>query len=149
MPPTFTHINIVAADWRQLADFYINVFDCQPQLPERDLSGEWVDRLTGLKNARIKGVHLLLPGYETGGPTLEIFEYNHGVSDPHKRINQSGFTHIAFAVENVNDTLQQILAHGGSKVGEVVTAEVAGAGSITVVYAKDPEGNIIELQKWG
>jgi catechol-2,3-dioxygenase len=26
---------------------------------------------------------------------------------------------------------------------------VAGAGTITFVYLTDPEGNILELQRWG
>jgi len=33
-------------------------------------------------------------------------------------------------------------------VGDLVTAEIAGAGNITFVYMTDPEGNIIELQNW-
>jgi hypothetical protein len=33
-------------------------------------------------------------------------------------------------------------------VGEIVTTNIQDAGSITFVYARDPEGNIIELQKW-
>jgi predicted enzyme related to lactoylglutathione lyase len=44
--------------------------------------------------------------------------------------------------------LEAVLAAGGSRLGEVVTFEVAGAGTITWTYARDPEGNIIELQSW-
>ena len=33
-------------------------------------------------------------------------------------------------------------------MGTVVSAEIEGAGSINVVYAREPEGNIIELKKW-
>ena len=33
-------------------------------------------------------------------------------------------------------------------VGDLVTAEITNAGTITFVYMTDPEGNIIELQKW-
>jgi len=33
-------------------------------------------------------------------------------------------------------------------VGQLVDAAIPGVGKITVVYAKDPEGNIIEIQKW-
>ena len=36
----------------------------------------------------------------------------------------------------------------GECVGDLVTAEIPGAGRITFVYLTDPEGNIIELQKW-
>ena len=37
---------------------------------------------------------------------------------------------------------------GGSCVGEVVNAVIDNVGRINVVYARDPEGNIIEIQKW-
>jgi len=33
-------------------------------------------------------------------------------------------------------------------LGEISGKEVEGVGYITFVYAKDPEGNIIELQHW-
>jgi hypothetical protein len=33
-------------------------------------------------------------------------------------------------------------------LGEIVSVEVAGAGWITFAYATDPEGNLIELQRW-
>ena len=56
----------------------------------RDLSGEWLDRATGLKNAHIKGIHLRLPGYGEGGPTLEIFQY-----DPAKSSGINGSTVLA------------------------------------------------------
>jgi len=156
MKTKFSHVNLVSKNWRKLADFYIKVFDCRPKPPERNLSGEWLDKLTDLQNAHIQGIHLLLPGGDHGeesaddsaGPTLEIFQYDHNKANTHKHINLEGFGHIAFAVENVEEKLQLLLAHGGSTVGELIDTEIQGVGRISVVYAKDPEGNIIEIQKW-
>ncbi|WP_020614686.1 VOC family protein [Sediminispirochaeta bajacaliforniensis] len=148
MKTKFSHVNIISNDWRKLADFYIRVFDCKPKPPERDLSGKWVDTLTDLSNAKIKGMHLLLPGYDIDGPTLEIFEYNENIRNTGKKINVEGFGHIAFAVEDVEQKLNLLLENGGSVVGKLIDAEIDGVGKITVVYAKDIEGNIIEIQKW-
>ena len=67
----YTHTNLVARDWRRLADFYIKVFGCTPVPPERDLSGDWLDKATSLQDAHIRGVHLRLPGHGDAGPTLE------------------------------------------------------------------------------
>ena len=144
----YTHINIVAKDWKRLAKFYIDVFNCKPKPPERDLSGEWLDRLTGINSAHIRGIHLLLPGLEDDGPTLEIFQYNESIPDPGKSVNREGFAHIAFAVDDVEDCLAKLKENGGTTVGEVVTGHVDGGRTINVVYGKDPEGNIIEIQKW-
>ena len=42
----YVHANIIAQNWKNLAQFYIDVFDCVPVYPERDLAGDWIDRLT-------------------------------------------------------------------------------------------------------
>ncbi len=144
----YSHTNLIAKNWKKLAEFYINVFGCKPVYPERSLSGNWLDKLTNIKNVHIKGIHLKFPGF-TDGPTLEIFEYNIRINrDKPPVINYFGFGHIAFKVENVEQVLNELIEHGGNKYGELVTKEIAGLGTITVVYAQDPEGNIIELQKW-
>jgi predicted enzyme related to lactoylglutathione lyase len=44
----FVHTNIIARDWKKLAQFYIDVFECEPLKPERDLDGEWIDKMTGI-----------------------------------------------------------------------------------------------------
>ena len=148
MPARYVHTNLIAKDWRRLASFYREVFGCTPVPPERDLSGEWLDRATGLEGARITGVHLRLPGYGDGGPTLEIFQYEVMPERPPSAPNLPGFAHIAFAVDDVPATAQAALGHGGSAVGEPTVCKVPGVGVITFQYVADPEGNIIELQHW-
>jgi catechol 2,3-dioxygenase-like lactoylglutathione lyase family enzyme len=87
-----------------------------------------------------------LPGYGESGPTLEIFGYDVVLGGPPPPANRVGFTHIAFLVEDVSLAREKVLAAGGSAVGTVETVLVPGVGKITVVYMRDPEGNIIELQ---
>jgi predicted enzyme related to lactoylglutathione lyase len=144
----FVHTNLVAQDWKGLARFYERVFGCTPVPPERDLSGQWLEDATGVPDAQIRGAHLRLPGCGPDGPTLEIFQYNRQAKRPTTAINRPGFTHIAFAVDDVKAARDAVIAAGGRTVGEVVTLEVPGAGSVTFVYLTDPEGNIIELQHW-
>jgi lactoylglutathione lyase len=144
----YVHTNVVARDWKRLARFYVEVFGCTPKPPERDLAGDWLDRLTSEKGARIRGIHLHLPGCGDDGPTLEIFEYDQEKGGGMPCINARGFAHIAFAVNDVAQTLAEVESRGGGRVGELVAATVEGVGPITLVYARDPEGNIIEIQKW-
>ena len=144
----FAHISICARDWKTLAQFYIDVFGCELSPPGRQLSGPWVEKLTGIRNAVIKGVHLQLPGH-TNGPTLEIFEYiplQQGESP--NNLNNPGFRHIAFQVEDVPSLVQKAISLGASLVGERVTSTIRDAGVIEVVYIRDIEGNIIEIQNW-
>ena len=51
-------------------------------------------------------------------------------------------------VPDVERALAAIVEAGGSALGEVVNVEVPGAGALRVVYARDPEGNVLELQRW-
>ena len=144
----FVHVNLIAQDWKKLARFYERVFGCTLIPPERRLAGEWLAASTGVPDAQIQGAHLRLPGCGNEGPTLEIFQYDQQKTRPPTAINRPGFAHIAFTVEDVEATLDAVLAAGGSTVGQVVTLEVPYAGTITFVYAADPEGNILELQNW-
>ena len=144
----YVHANLIARDWKRLVRFYREVFGCEPKGPERDLCAAWLDKVNLVPNARLRGVHLRLPGYGDDGPTLEIFSYHQLIERGLPRPNECGFGHIAFAVDNVDEALQAVIAAGGGAVGEIAVAEVKGVGLLRVVYARDPEGNIVELQKW-
>jgi Lactoylglutathione lyase and related lyases len=145
----YVHTNIIAKDWRKLSQFYQKVLHCRP-LPDgsRDLKGKWLDDLTGISDAEIQGEHLLLPGYSEDHPTLEIFTYPVMKNSSPKMINNLGFGHLAFEVDDVSETLNEIIAEGGGQVGDIVEAAYPGGIKGTFVYAKDIEGNIIELQSW-
>ncbi len=144
----YVHTNLIARDWKQLVRFYIEVFGCTPKGPERDMSGGWLDEVTSLFGAHLTGVHLRLPGYGGDGPTLEIFSYGEAIESDLPAANRCGFAHIAFAVEDVDEALQAVIAAGGGVVGKVATTDVQGVGKLRVVYTRDPEGNIVELQRW-
>ncbi len=148
MRAKYRHTNIVAEDWRKLADFYERILGCNPIPPERASSGQWVERSTGVPGAEVRGIHLRLPGFGNSGPTLEIFEYNRAVKRLETAINRPGLAHMAFEVDDVEAARDEVLAAGGGCVGDLVTAEITNAGTITFVYMTDPEGNIIELQNW-
>lgn len=148
MQVKFAHTNIIAKDWERLAQFYVQVFGCEAVYPERDLKGEWIDKVTNLKDVHIRGIHLRLPGC-VDGLTLEIFQYNkQAESNELPAINRTGFSHIAFLVDDVQFFYNKLLENGGSRLGELVEKEIEGVGVLTVVYARDPEGNIIEIQNW-
>ena len=85
MKAKYKHTNIVAKDWQALSRFYQDVFGCTVIPPERDLKGQWLDSGTGVSNAHVKGVHLLLPGRPfslLGAVARKAFNY--------RRENRSG-----------------------------------------------------------
>jgi len=148
MQSRFTHINLIAKDWRRLARFYQETFGCVPMPPERELEGELLERATGVQGAAIRGSHLRLPGYGEDGPTLEIFEYGHSLDAELRAVNRQGFAHLAFAVEDVKAARDSVVEAGGQSIGEIVTLAVSDTQFVRFVYVADPEGNILELQRW-
>jgi predicted enzyme related to lactoylglutathione lyase len=144
----YVHTNLIARDWRRLVAFYQSVFGCIPVPPERDLSGPQLEAGTGVPGSTLAGMHVRLPGAGADGPTLEIFSYSRLAGGPAAAVNRPGFAHIAFAVASVGDARAEVLAAGGSPVGEVVTTTLANGARVTWCYITDPEGNIIELQAW-
>jgi catechol 2,3-dioxygenase-like lactoylglutathione lyase family enzyme len=148
MPTRFVHTNLVARDWRHLAIFYQTDFDCVPVPPERDLSGDWLEKATGIDKAHLRGMHLRLPGHGDQGTTLEIFQYDALPSHADIKPNTPGFSHIAFAVDDVAATAEAVRQAGGRDVGKLTEIRVAGVGFLIFQYLADPEGNIVEIQKW-
>lgn len=143
----YVHTNIIAKDHQKLIDFYKDVFHCESIGERRNLSGEWLDKLTGIPNAHIVGEHLCLPEYDKDHPTLKIFSYDE-MDTSCSKLNKCGIAHLAFEVDDVVKTLQHLLKKGGSQIGELVNAEYEDGKKAVFVYATDCEGNIIELQSW-
>ncbi|UCG33782.1 MAG: VOC family protein [Phycisphaerales bacterium] len=148
MSVRYTHTNLIAQDRERLVAFYETVFGCERLSPQRDLCGRWLDEATGIAQARIRGTHLLLPGHGLSGPTLEIFQYDPAKARAGTGINTPGYAHIAFAVDDVAAVARSVREHGGRDVGTLTSVELPSIGSIEFQYVTDPEGNIIELQKW-
>lgn len=144
----YVHTNIVARDWQQLAHFYQTVFQCLPKPPPRNQRGDWLSKGTGVAGASLQGVHLILPGYGADGPTLEIYQYGEILEALPKEANREGYGHLAFEVDSVPRCVERLLKAGGTLAGEIVERDLEEVGRITFVYAKDPEGNLIELQSW-
>lgn len=145
----YTHTNIVACDPERLARFYIDVLDCELSA-RRHLSEEWLGRGMGRPGTTLDVVHVRLPGLGGGedAPTIEIFrmpDIKEGSATVH---DVPGIMHMAFAVEDIHERLHRLIDAGGEPLGEVVSATVEGVGDVRFVYARDPEGNIVELQEY-
>jgi catechol 2,3-dioxygenase-like lactoylglutathione lyase family enzyme len=144
----YSHTNLIASDWRKIARFYVDVFNCEQVGPVRSLAGTGVSGGTGVENAQLEGVHLKLPGYGPEGPTLEIFQYIESRERELAYANSKGLTHLAFEVSDMNDTCSKVIRAGGWMLGKLVSQLIDGVGVCTFVYVRDPDRNIIEIQMW-
>lgn len=145
---TYLHTNLTVRDIEKMKEFYVQVFGCVPVREIQQLSGEWIEGITSVKEGEIKYIHLRFPGHGNSGPELELIEYLNPTNEYKITPDTFGFGHISFGVENVHEALNEVIKAGGGSVGDVVTVEVPNRGLLTEVYATDPEGNIIELQSY-
>ncbi len=140
----FGHVNIVARDTDRLADFYIRVFGCRDRVPRRTMSGEDVSRGNGVPNSEIYVARLSLPGVE--GLFLEIFQYRDFLDRPSPAVNQPGYGHMAFEVEDINASIDAVIEAGGTRLGEITDLGTSEA-PVLCIYLRDPEGNVLELEQ--
>ena len=147
-----SHLCINTPNWKKLAQFYIDVFGFQAILPERDLHDSWLETVSGLKGAAVKGIHIELPGEESRGPTIEIFTHAISAQGNPAAYNAPGIGHfgiVADTREDVYSLYRRVLDHGGSSDGRIASRYYPELQkTCTMVYAKDPDGNIVEILNW-
>ncbi len=138
------HINLVARDAKTLAAFYVNVMKCDVMREPKTLSGEIVSRGNGLPNSEIFSIWLRFPNLEW--PFLEIHEHAVTLHRDLPRVNEPGFGHLAFQMEDIRDALSNIIEAGGVQIGQI-TDFGAPEMPYLIAYARDPEGNVLELEQ--
>lgn len=145
----YAHTCINTLNLKKLCDFYEKVFELTYVGPSRELQGQWFDKVTGLNDVHVDCIHMTLPGFPKGGPTVEFFTWENTEEKPNNNINTIGLAHIAFNVDDVEKTYKMLVENGGSAYGEMVkNYSPIKDMTITIIYAKDPDGNIIEISKW-
>ena len=77
-----------------------------------------------------------------------IYQYSEILDQEPLMPNHRGIGHLAFEVDSVHHVLRKMVEHGGQSFGDIIEKEVPGVGILTFTYARDPEGNLIELQSW-
>lgn len=140
----FAHINLVARDAEALAAFYVNVFKCEYLREPQVLSGEKVSRGNGLPNSKIYSIWLKLP--DCSAPFLEIHEHQVTYDREQPRVNEPGFGHLSFQMGDISAVLSAAIEAGGVQIGEITDFGSADKPFL-IAYARDPEGNILELEQ--
>lgn len=138
------HINLVARDAEALAAFYVNVMKCELLRAPKMLSGEVVSRGNGLPNSEIYTIWLKFPELEH--PFLEIHEHKITCHRDQPKVNEPGFGHLSFQMEDISDALSKIIQAGGAQIGQITDFGTLEK-SYLIAYARDPEGNVLELEQ--
>ena len=105
------------------------------------IEGEWAGRVTGLGDQRVEIAMLATPD---GHSRLELSRFLAPpvVADHRKApVNALGYLRVMFTVDDLDQTLARLFAHGAQLVGEVVQYE----RSYRLCYIRGPEGLLIGL----
>jgi catechol 2,3-dioxygenase-like lactoylglutathione lyase family enzyme len=105
------------------------------------VEGAWAEGVTGLPGMRVEIAMLRTPDGH-GRIELSRFLAPPVVAD-HRRapVNALGYLRVMFAVDDVDDTLARLVAHGAELVGEVAQYRDA----YRLCYVRGPEGILIAL----
>jgi len=111
---------------------------------ETTVEGPSVDRLIGLQNVRATLALMRTPDGH-GRIELDKFHTPKAVrAEPEDApVNALGIRRIMFAVNDIDDVVARLLAHGAELVGEVVQYE----DTYRLAYIRGPEGIIVGLSE--
>lgn len=138
------HISLTARHADALARFYREAFGFFDRRPPKRLSGDIVSRGNGLPESNIYSIALNPPGGK--GPFLEIMEYDKAFERQMPTVHEPGFSHLALGVIDLQASIGRVLRSGGSMQGKVTNFGTKDRPYL-IVYVRDPEGNILELEQ--
>jgi catechol 2,3-dioxygenase-like lactoylglutathione lyase family enzyme len=105
------------------------------------VEGEWAGRVTGLGDQRVEIAMMRTPDGH-GRLELSRFLTPPPVADHRNApVNALGYLRVMFAVQDIDDTLARLRAHGAELVGELVQYE----DRYRLCYVRGPEGILIGL----
>ena len=137
----FHHAAISTPDLDRCLTFYKEVVGC-----EEAWTFEWpagtpeADAMTGLENSAARAVMLKL-----GDSFLEIFEFSSpkpAPLNPDRPVCDHGITHVCLQVTDLHAEYARMKAAGMRFHSEPLTQDTG-----YVIYGRDPDGNVVELQE--
>jgi len=136
------NVLIVVDDLEAAKDFFLKLgLELES---ETTVEGSSVDRLIGLQNVRATLAFMRTPD-DHGRIELDKFHTPDAIrTGPEKApVNELGIRRIMFAVDDIDDVVARLLAHGAELVGEVVQYE----DRYRLAYIRGPEGIIVALNE--
>jgi catechol 2,3-dioxygenase-like lactoylglutathione lyase family enzyme len=132
------HTGIVVKDLDESLQFYTQKmgFVISKRMDE---SGSFISKILGFENLNVTTVKMTL----NESQMIELLDFKtHRVEPLLRRINDTGPTHMAFTVTNVDDVYEDFSKDG---IEFVSAPTLSPDGYAKVAFCKAPEGTYIEL----
>ena len=132
--PTAHHVGITVADLDRAVDFYAETFDLDV-VAEFSVGGDAFAEAVAVEGASAEFAHL-----DADGVRVELVAYDPD-ADPadEPELNRPGATHLGLSVDDV-EAFYADLADDVETLSPPRTTE----SGTTVLFVRDPEGNLIE-----
>jgi catechol 2,3-dioxygenase-like lactoylglutathione lyase family enzyme len=133
------HVGVVVDDLAAATAFFVELgLELEG---EAQVEGRWVDHVVGLEGVRADIAVVRTPD---GHGRLELTKFHTPTAasaEPNAPANTPGIRHITFAVEDIEDVIARLHAHGAELVGELEQYE----DNYRLCFVRGPEGIIVEL----
>jgi catechol 2,3-dioxygenase-like lactoylglutathione lyase family enzyme len=133
------HTGIVVVDLEASLHFYRDLLGLKIVKDMKE-SGDYIDNISALQNVQVRTIKMSADD----GNLIELLfysshPYNQGIIRP---INQTGCSHVAFTVDNLDDEYRRLTRAG---VPFNAPPQFSPDGYAKVTFCKDPDGSYIEL----
>jgi catechol 2,3-dioxygenase-like lactoylglutathione lyase family enzyme len=134
------NVLIVVDDLDAAKAFFVELgMELEGEMP---VEGPWVDLVVGLENVRAEIAMMRTPD---GHGRVELTKFHAPTAiraEPKNApVNTLGIRRIMFAVDDINDVLARLRAHGAELVGEVAQYE----NMYRLCFIRGPEGILVGL----
>jgi catechol 2,3-dioxygenase-like lactoylglutathione lyase family enzyme len=138
-PKEIRHIGIVVSDAEKALHFYRDLLGLKV-VNRRDETGEYIDRILGVKKAGVTTVKLAA----ADGSIVELVHFSgrRAASRRGKDTYKTGISHIAFTVEDVAEEHKRLSRAGARFISD---PQISPDGCAKVVFCRDMDGVLIEL----
>jgi catechol 2,3-dioxygenase-like lactoylglutathione lyase family enzyme len=132
------HVGVVVQDLDAARDFFVAIGLVLEG--EAEMQGDWVGAVIGLEAVHSRIAFLRAPGSDTALELTEFLSPASPAEDAPALPNVLGLRHVAFPVDDLDETLAVVRGLGFDLMGSVQEG-----GGYRLCYLRGPEGLIVEL----
>ena len=137
-PTWMGHVAIVTPDLDRMIAFYSEIIGSGLQGRAMVGPGPQSDKMGGLQNAQLEGAWL-----PTANMLLEFWQFHAPESPPietQTTMLDLGYTHICLETDDLNYDIAQM-----TNAGATIISDPVDTNNVRIQFARDPDGNIVEL----
>lgn len=135
----FDHVGITVADLDAAVEFFLKLgLELEGRMP---MEGQFLDTVCGIPDSRTEIAMLRLPG---GGTALELATFvqpDLEPGSPKAMANEVGIRNVAFEVDDLRGTVDELAADGYGLVGGIGEYE----NTWLMAYVRGPDGITVAL----